>query len=172
MASTPVPKPAKEKVKTQATPAARPPPPRQASGLSTLLSGRILPALTVLTLATSYMTYITPRSFPIRSADGEHELLASGVGSSGVVTVGHNWKENYRYLRAGHSLLGGLWTGSKAHPPSDKSPKSTLAPINIGDSIYSAFVLQEGILLFERTFPEDEDWTAKQNKALVMYVPS
>ncbi|KZS89395.1 hypothetical protein SISNIDRAFT_458895 [Sistotremastrum niveocremeum HHB9708] len=137
------------------------------SPLSTLPS-LLLPALSLSSLALTTRQTLTPRNFPILSDDGGHRLLASSVGASGRITVGENIKDNYRYLRAGHSLLGGLWIGPKAHPASSKNPKSRHAPINLGDSIYSAFVLQEGALLFERSFPEDEDWSKKENKVLVI----
>ncbi|KZT36233.1 hypothetical protein SISSUDRAFT_1050166 [Sistotremastrum suecicum HHB10207 ss-3] len=137
------------------------------SPLSTLPS-LLLPALSLSSLALTTRQTLTPRNFPILSDDGGHRLLASSVGASGRITVGENIKDNYRYLRAGHSLLGGLWTGPKAHPASSKNPKSRKEAINLGDSIYSAFVLQEGALLFEREFPADEDWSKKENKVLVI----
>ena len=52
--------------------------------------------------------------------------------------VAEDVKQGFRYLRADHSLLGGVWVGDKAFGN------------EIGDSIYSAFVLQEAIRLAER----------------------
>jgi hypothetical protein len=56
-----------------------------------------------------------------------------------------------RYLRAGHSLLGGVWIGDRVlrldgARPLARDKHST----PIGDSIYGAFVTQEAARLVER----------------------
>lgn len=65
-----------------------------------------------------------------------------------------------RYLRASHSLLGGNWVGEKYFA---RDPKTVLfkdeAGATLGDTIYSAFVVQEAVRLFEiegRSFDEGE----------------
>ena len=55
-----------------------------------------------------------------------------------------------RYLRAGHSLLGGVWVGDRVFTKSGKGSVSTDAfGTPLGDSIYSTFVTQEAVRLVE-----------------------
>lgn len=65
-----------------------------------------------------------------------------------------------RYLRASHSLLGGNWVGPKVFA---RDPTTVLFKDEdgtpLGDTIYSAFVVQEAVRLFEiegRSFDEGE----------------
>ena len=83
---------------------------------------------------------------------------------SGVVVVGEilppsaadiaagnvNEPHSLRYLRAGHSLLGGVWTGERSYRLDGRGPLGLDANLNpIGDSIYSAFIVQEAARLVE-----------------------
>jgi hypothetical protein len=79
-------------------------------------------------------------------------VLASTHSVTGLLLVGENVEQGFRFLRADHSLLGGRWVGSKVAPGSRDG---------LGDSIYSAFVLQEAVRLVEREKTKDE-------RALVM----
>ena len=65
-------------------------------------------------------------------------LLARTDSCTGTIVVAEDIKRGFRYLRADHSLLGGVWIGEKAYGK------------EIGDSIYTAFVLQEAIRLAKR----------------------
>ncbi len=68
-----------------------------------------------------------------------------------------------RYLRAGHSLLGGVWIGDRVYRKDGLGPLAfdqDLTPL--GDSIYSAFVTQEAVRLVTM-----EEGSAQQN-ALIM----
>ncbi|KAG5648860.1 hypothetical protein DXG03_000209 [Asterophora parasitica] len=56
-----------------------------------------------------------------------------------------------RYLRASHSLLGGVWTESKVHTLDDEPPVIDSLGKQLGDSIYSTFVLQEAVRLVNST---------------------
>ncbi|KIM46329.1 hypothetical protein M413DRAFT_441412 [Hebeloma cylindrosporum] len=56
-----------------------------------------------------------------------------------------------RYLRASHSLLGGVWTHDKIQVLDDEQPLMDLAGGPLGDSIYSTFVLQEAVRLVNST---------------------
>lgn len=65
-----------------------------------------------------------------------------------------------RYLRASHSLLGGAWVGDKvfARDPSKVLFKDE-AGAPLGDTVYTTFVVQEAVRLFEiegRTFEQGE----------------
>lgn len=56
-----------------------------------------------------------------------------------------------RYLRASHSILGGVWTHDKvAVLPGEEPVKDTFGTF-LGDSIYSAFTLQEAVRLVNST---------------------
>ena len=105
-------------------------------------------------------------SYPLR--------ILSSVEStySSVVVVGETTApemdalggiNHMRYLRAGHSLLGGVWVGPKA-----SAFEGTLLEDEsggkLGDSIYSAFVLQEAALLAKK------QGNAEPRNALMMYV--
>ncbi|KAF5387657.1 hypothetical protein D9615_000594 [Tricholomella constricta] len=56
-----------------------------------------------------------------------------------------------RYLRASHSILGGVWTQSKVHVLDDEPPITDSFGTRLGDSIYSTFVLQEAVRLVNST---------------------
>ena len=71
--------------------------------------------------------------------NGTTRLLASTDSITGRIVVAENLKDNFRFLRADHSLLGGRWIGERITDPS-----------GLGDSIYSAFVLQEAVRLVVR----------------------
>ncbi|KAG6830315.1 hypothetical protein H0H92_001250 [Tricholoma furcatifolium] len=54
-----------------------------------------------------------------------------------------------RYLRASHSILGGVWMDSKVNVLEHKAPPLDSFGTPLGDSIYSAFVLQEAVRLVD-----------------------
>ncbi len=91
---------------------------------------------------------------------------------SGVVVVGESLEspdastgiENMRYLRAGHSLLGGVWVGPKVTAMDPELVLKDEAGNDLGDSVYTAFILQEAVLLGQKA-----DNTRPKN-ALIMYV--
>lgn len=56
-----------------------------------------------------------------------------------------------RYLRASHSILGGVWTGGKVNVLDDEQPVFDSFGTRLGDSIYSTFVLQEAARLVNST---------------------
>lgn len=67
-----------------------------------------------------------------------------------------------RYLRAGHSLLGGVWIGDRVYKRDGRGPLGFDASgTPIGDSIYTAFVMQEAVRLVE--YP-----TSQEPQALFM----
>jgi len=72
-----------------------------------------------------------------------------------------------RYLRASHSILGGLWMGSKIGAIHDIPPIVDSFGTPLGDSIYATFVLQEAVRLINSTTKgKSESW----ENALIMYV--
>ncbi|KAJ7228376.1 spermidine synthase [Mycena pura] len=56
-----------------------------------------------------------------------------------------------RYLRASHSLLGGVWMGHKVATLDDAPSQVDSFGTSLGDSIYSTFVLQEAARLVNST---------------------
>ncbi|KAJ1306130.1 hypothetical protein OPQ81_010841 [Rhizoctonia solani] len=78
---------------------------------------------------------------PWTSASGNVRVLARSDSTTGVVVVAENLIDKFRYLRCDHSLLGGMWIAGSRSP---------LNSHGLGDSIYTAFVLQEAIRLVER----------------------
>jgi len=56
-----------------------------------------------------------------------------------------------RYLRASHSLLGGVWTYEKVAVLPGQEPLKDSFGTYLGDSIYSAFTLQEAARLVDST---------------------
>ncbi|CEL52703.1 hypothetical protein RSOLAG1IB_05909 [Rhizoctonia solani AG-1 IB] len=78
---------------------------------------------------------------PWTSASGNVRVLARTDSTTGVVVVAENLIDKFRYLRCDHSLLGGMWIAGSRSP---------LNSHGLGDSIYTAFVLQEAIRIVER----------------------
>lgn len=56
-----------------------------------------------------------------------------------------------RFLRASHSILGGVWIGKKVITIGDKPAVFDSFGTQLGDSIYSTFVLQEAVRLINST---------------------
>lgn len=69
-----------------------------------------------------------------------------------------------RYLRASHSLLGGVWMGGKVATLDDAPPQVDSYGTALGDSIYGTFVLQEAVRLVNSS-----SRAGKWERALVMY---
>jgi hypothetical protein len=110
-----------------------------------------------------------PLSLPYtvyNSTDGTTPLLrvlSSTQSVTGRIVVAENYEHGFRYLRADHSLLGGLWIGDKVHSM-DTSVQAWFARDihgeKLGDSIYTTFVLQEAARFQQRE--------GNQEKALIM----
>jgi hypothetical protein len=105
------------------------------------------------------------------------QILSAEQSITGLITVGQ-WlpPPNYRaandqeihstrYLRASHSILGGVWTHDNIRVLDDEPPISDSFGVLLGDSIYSAFVLQEAVRLVNSTRAgKEEEW----RNALIM----
>ena len=112
----------------------------------------------------------THPSYPLR-------ILSAEQSVTGLITVVDllpppNYKEaddatmhSARYLRASHSLLGGLWIRDKVQTLDNEQPIRDSFNHPLGDSIYSAFVVQEAALLVNST---SAGRTGQWNDALVM----
>jgi hypothetical protein len=58
-----------------------------------------------------------------------------------------DYPKTLRYLRASHSILGGVWIGDQVKTIDNALPILDEQGTPLGDSIYSAFVLQEAARL-------------------------
>ena len=70
-----------------------------------------------------------------------------------------------RYLRASHSILGGVWMYDKIHVLDNQLPVTDSYGTYLGDSIYAAFTLQEAVRLVNSTGKAD-----KMKEGLIMLV--
>lgn len=98
--------------------------------------------------------------FPYYSPGFPLRILASQESVTGVIVVGELLESpqrdvphvlhSLRYLRASHSLLGGVWIGDQIATTDGAPPRTDASGTLLGDSIYTAFVLQEAVRLVNR----------------------
>jgi hypothetical protein len=113
----------------------------------------------------------THPSFPLR-------ILSSVPSVTGIIVVGETlppdtrmagtpetYPSSLRYLRASHSILGGVWVGDKISQRTSGAPLLDAEGTPLGDSIYSAFVLQEAVRLIDTS---NRAIRTGQEKALFM----
>lgn len=112
-------------------------------------------------------TYVHP-TYPLNILSAEQSI-------TGLVTVGEwlpplDYKgendqqlHSARYIRADHSILGGVWTHDKVQVLDNEPPLTDSFGTPLGDSIYSTFVLQEAVRLVNST-----KTAGKWNNALIM----
>jgi hypothetical protein len=91
------------------------------------------------------------------------QILSAEQSVTGLITVaawlpppeyqGENDQQLHsaRYLRASHSILGGVWTDNKIGVLDNEPPLTDSFGTLLGDSIYSTFVLQEAVRLINST---------------------
>lgn len=154
-----------------------PPAPKKVArqDLSRLLLLPFLPFLTATVLRSPTLVG-RPSALPYRHPSHPLRILSSVPSQySGVVVVGEALGDSpsggpasvplMRYLRAGHSLLGGNWMGEDVIKRGPLAIQRETGEM-LGDSIYNAFVLQEAIRLVERTQRDESE----QENALIMCV--
>ncbi|KAL0250486.1 hypothetical protein I308_102664 [Cryptococcus tetragattii IND107] len=93
-----------------------------------------------------YTIFLRPpseRSDPYVTAHGELRVLSSEQSLTGRVVVGDNLKDGYRFLRCDHSILGGRWFRER-----EVNGEKT---VELGDSIFAVFNLQEVMTLAHRS---------------------
>nr|XP_019011130.1 uncharacterized protein I206_04442 [Kwoniella pini CBS 10737]OCF49911.1 hypothetical protein I206_04442 [Kwoniella pini CBS 10737] len=121
--------------------------PRQAFPLLLLIR------IPFLVLALRQQIFLRPPSTslqPYITANGELRVISSEKSITGQIVVAENLKDGYRFLRCDHSILGGRWI----REVEDKS-KSTGKRIDMGDSIFATFNLQEIVVLAHRSDPSE-----------------
>lgn len=117
----------------------------------------IIPAAFILFPSLRSPSLSASQTFPYHSAAYPLRILYSQESLTGVVVVGElldapkgsapDALHSLRYLRVSHSLLGGVWTGDMVDTIGNSPPQTDEFGTPIGDSIYSAFVLQEAVRL-------------------------
>lgn len=126
------------------------------------------PALRAPILSRPLLEPYTHPAYPLR-------ILSSVQSTTGLIVVGEALPpstgqditaiHSLRYLRAAHSLLGGVWIGDKVATKDDATPTIDEEGTPLGDSIYAAFVLQEAARLVDSTDIGKEN---KWENALIM----
>jgi hypothetical protein len=103
---------------------------------------------------------------PYVHPSGNVSILSSKQSITGLIVVGETGPGNeahsrMRYLRASHSLLGGVWTHERAMNVDASLATHDAAGNQLGDSIYAAFVLEEAVRLINSTSRGD-DWSGSE----------
>jgi hypothetical protein len=103
---------------------------------------------------------------PYVHPSGNVTILSSKQSTTGIIVVGETapGSEIYsriRYLRASHSLLGGVWTHERVMSMDRGLATYDAAGNQLGDSVYTAFVLQEAMRLINSTSRGD-DWSGSE----------
>lgn len=113
----------------------------------------------------------THPNFPLRilssvpSVTGMIVVGESLLSDAGVQDTAERQPTSLRYLRASHSILGGVWIGDNVSTRANSAPLLDAEGTPLGDSIYSAFVLQEAVRLVDTS---DRAVQSGQEKALFM----
>lgn len=133
-----------------------------------IIAGIVIYALRAPTLPHPLLEPYTHPAYPLR-------ILSSVQSTTGLIVVGEALPptagqditviHSLRYLRASHSLLGGVWIGDKVATKDDAAPTVDEEGTPLGDSIYAAFVLQEAARLVNSTDIGKEN---KWENALIM----
>ncbi|KAI5119168.1 hypothetical protein M0805_008651 [Coniferiporia weirii] len=120
------------------------------------LSPFILPFFA--TIFTLSLAPTRPHSLPYSHPNGLLRILSSTPSITGRIVVGEDYTHGFRFLRADHSLLGGVWVGTRHLAKMDRDAEYVRDSngVKLGDSIYSAFVLQEAARLQERETPQKD----------------
>lgn len=142
----------------------------------------LVPLLTLWTIISPFLaspvlphpleTPYTHPTFPLR-------IHSSVQSTTGLIVVGEalppkepadeddQSMHSVRYLRASHSILGGVWMYDKVMSLDDIPPLVDSEGNKLGDSIYSTFVLQEAVRLINST---EKGAQNKLANGLIMYV--
>jgi len=127
-----------------------------------LIATVIIPTMRAPTLPHPLSEPYDHPKFPLR-------IISSVQSTTGIVVVGEALPlaindsitviQSMRYLRASHSLLGGVWIGDRVATFNDAPPVVDSQGTPLGDSIYAAFVLQEAARLVDSTeLGKDGKW--------------
>ncbi|KAF8646374.1 hypothetical protein AX16_007240 [Volvariella volvacea WC 439] len=95
-------------------------------------------------------------NFPLRTLSAVQSNTGLIVVAEALPPEGYDGEydqqmHSVRYLRASHSILGGVWTGKRVMVWEGETPLTDLEGSQLGDSIYATFVLQEAVRLVNST---------------------
>lgn len=162
------------------------PAPKPEKGEVPAIQPRTFPRLLACVLATSlvaasfqYAPTLHPRFGVVQETYTDStntvRILSSVQSNTGMIVVGEalalqsdsekTHPNSLRYLRASHSLLGGLWIDQRAGNTDEYFAMFASDGKRLGDSIYTTFVLQEAVRLVNST-SRGNDWS--NSNALVM----
>ena len=93
---------------------------------------------------------------------GDVTILSSKQSTTGIIVVGETSggsepHSRMRYLRASHSLLGGVWIKERAVSMDTSVATYDVAGTRLGDSIYPTFIVQEAVIQIDST-SRGNDW--------------
>jgi hypothetical protein len=121
----------------------------------------VLVVVLLLPLLLRSFAFLHSKTPPYTHPSSPLRILSSTQSLTGLIVVGEgvpfdDAKEGdmlypIRYLRASHSILGGVWTSNTV--PASQSMPFTVdeQDTRLGDSIYSTFILQEATRLVNST---------------------
>jgi len=98
----------------------------------------------------------THPTYPLRVLSAEESVtglitVAEWLPPTGRGSGDDEMLHSARYLRASHSILGGVWMYDKVHVLDGEQPVKDSLGVPLGDSIYSTFVVQEAVRLVNST---------------------
>ena len=98
----------------------------------------------------------THPTYPLKILSAEESVtglitVAEWLPPSNRATRGDEILHSARYLRASHSILGGVWMYDKIRVFEGEEPVRDAVGTPLGDSIYSTFVLQEAVRMINST---------------------
>jgi len=152
---------------------------------SSALTWRVAIPVVVIGVLPMLHPHLTPHTLPhplpapFTQPGSPVRILSSVDSLTGRIVVGESlprsaldpsstlaYPSNVRYLRAAHSLIGGVWIGDQVRTTGDQPPIKDASGQPLGDSVYSTFVLQEGVRLIDK---KDRQIPETGEKALIMY---
>ncbi|KAF8351198.1 spermidine synthase [Amanita rubescens] len=94
--------------------------------------------------------YTNPH-YPLRILSAEQSVTGLIVVAEALPRETDAEVHSMRYLRASHSIIGGVWLYDKVYILDGHQPVLDSFGAPLGDSIYAAFVLQEAVRLVDTT---------------------
>lgn len=93
----------------------------------------------------------TRPDYPLRILSAEQSVTGLIIVAEVLPLKTDDEIHSIRYLRASHSILGGVWLDGMVYMLDGQQPEMDSFGTPLGDSIYSAFVLQEAVRLVNST---------------------
>ncbi len=123
------------------------------------------PMLTSPILPHPLPTPYTHSHYPLRILSAEQSVTGLIIVAEALPRETDAEVHSMRYLRASHSIIGGVWLYDNVYMLDGHQPVLDSFGTPLGDSIYAAFVLQEAVRLINSTRK-----TEKLKEGLIMLV--